>query len=154
MNGKLWVHLAVPEISSPVFCAFWPAMPANMGRHACLANPAQGSVCEILGTQAIKPHKVRTYLERRDPEFEAKWHKSCAFAKRWKSWRWPAAASAEASGRQAIVSYDGKPGMQAIGATAPDLPPKPKRSCGLNRDHEDMRHGTPSLLGLDRSHDR
>jgi hypothetical protein len=47
-------------------------MPANMGRHACLANPAQGSVCEILGTQAIKPHKVRTYLERRDPEFEAK----------------------------------------------------------------------------------
>jgi hypothetical protein len=27
-----------------------------------------------------------------------------------------------------IISYDEKPGMQAIGSTAPDLPPKPGSS--------------------------
>jgi hypothetical protein len=29
-------------------------------------------VCKILGQEAIKPHKVRYYLERRDAEFEQK----------------------------------------------------------------------------------
>jgi transposase len=40
--------------------------------HACLANLAQGTLCKILGAHEIKPHKVRYYLERRDPEFDAK----------------------------------------------------------------------------------
>src|SRR5271165_7013491 len=40
--------------------------------HACLAKLAQGTVCKILNEQAIKPHKVRYYLERRDPEFKQK----------------------------------------------------------------------------------
>jgi transposase len=35
--------------------------------HACLAKLAQGTVCNILNEQEIKPHKVRYYLERRDP---------------------------------------------------------------------------------------
>src|SRR5271165_4486590 len=34
--------------------------------HACLAKLVQGTVCKILNEQAIKPHKVRYYLERRD----------------------------------------------------------------------------------------
>ena len=29
-------------------------------------------MCKILNKQEIKPHKVRYYLERRDPEFKAK----------------------------------------------------------------------------------
>jgi hypothetical protein len=40
--------------------------------HACLATLAQSTVCKIVAAQAIKPHKVRYYLERRDPEFDAK----------------------------------------------------------------------------------
>ena len=40
--------------------------------HACLAKLAQGTVCNILNEQEIKPHKVRYYLERRDPEFKQK----------------------------------------------------------------------------------
>jgi len=32
----------------------------------------QGTVCKILSEQEVKPHKVRYYLERRDPEFKAK----------------------------------------------------------------------------------
>ena len=40
--------------------------------HVCLAQIAQGTVCKILADQEVKPHKVRYYLERRDPAFEAK----------------------------------------------------------------------------------
>ncbi len=34
----------------------------------------------------------------------------------------------------AIVSYDEKPGIQAIATTAPDLPPEPGRHETLTRD--------------------
>ena len=40
--------------------------------HPCLAKLVQGTVCKILNEQEIKPHKVRYYLERRDPEFQQK----------------------------------------------------------------------------------
>jgi transposase len=50
----------------------------------------------------------------------------------------------------AIVSYDEKPGIQAIATTAPDLPPKPGVHVTFARDHEYKRHGTLSLLaGID-----
>ena len=37
--------------------------------YTCLAKLAQGTLCNILNEQEIKPRKVRYYLERRDPEF-------------------------------------------------------------------------------------
>src|ERR1700756_629250 len=40
--------------------------------HACLANLAQGTVCKILDQEEGKPHKVRHYLEQRDPDFAEK----------------------------------------------------------------------------------
>ena len=40
--------------------------------YACLANLAQGTVCKILDQEEVKPHKVRYYLEQRDPEFAEK----------------------------------------------------------------------------------
>ena len=118
--------------------------------HDCLSNLAQGTVCKILGAQAIKPHKVRYYLERRDPEFEVKMAQILCVYKEVEILKAAGAASAEPSERQAIVSYDEKPGMQAIGATAPDLPPKPGVHAAFARDHEYKRHGTLSLLaGID-----
>jgi len=36
------------------------------------ANLAQGTVCKILDQEEIKPHKVRYYLEQRDPDFADK----------------------------------------------------------------------------------
>jgi hypothetical protein len=45
---------------------------------------------------------------------------------------------------------DEKPGIQAIGKVAPDLPPVPGRHPAVGRDYEYKRHGTLSLLaGLD-----
>src|SRR5258707_288903 len=56
----------------------------------------------------------------------------------------------EPSDAVAIVSYDEKPGIQAIANTAPDLPPEPGRHATFARDHEYKRHGTVSLLaGID-----
>ena len=50
----------------------------------------------------------------------------------------------------AIVSYDEKPGIQAIATTAPDLPPVPGVHAAFAREHEYKRHGTVSLLaGID-----
>src|SRR6186997_1894466 len=61
-----------------------------------------------------------------------------------------AAKSRKAIKRVAIVSYDEKPGIQAIATTAPDLPPKPGVHATFARDYEYKRHGTLSLLaGID-----
>ena len=54
------------------------------------------------------------------------------------------------SGSLAIVSYDEKPGIQAIATTAPDRPPLPGTSPTVMRDHEYKRHGTLTLMaGID-----
>jgi transposase len=61
-----------------------------------------------------------------------------------------AAAKQEPSDAVAIISYDEKPGIQAIANTAPDLPPKPGVHATFARDHEYKRYGTVSLLaGID-----
>jgi hypothetical protein len=50
----------------------------------------------------------------------------------------------------AIVSYDEKPGIQAIATTAPNLSPEPGLHATFARDHEYKRNGTVSLLaGID-----
>src|SRR5262245_24997208 len=50
----------------------------------------------------------------------------------------------------AVISYDEKPGIQAIATTAPDLPPTPGVHPTFARDHEYKRHGTVTLLaGID-----
>ena len=61
------------------------------------------------------------------------------------------AAAAKDQGKPVtVVSYDEKPGIQAIANTAPDLPPKPGVHPSFARDFEYKRHGTVSLLaGID-----
>ena len=36
------------------------------------ANLAQGAACKILDQEEVQPHKVRYYLEQRDPDFAEK----------------------------------------------------------------------------------
>ena len=112
--------------------------------HQCLARLAQGTVCKLLGQEEIKPHKVRYYLERRDAEFEPKMAEVLCVYREVQVLK-KAAAKAEKSNKPvAIVSYDEKPGIQAIATTAPDLPPVPGRHASFARDHEYKRHGTPA----------
>jgi transposase len=118
--------------------------------HGCLANLVQGTVCKILDRHEVKPHKVRYYLERRDPEFERKMAQVLCVYREVAILKKAAAAAEKPSESVAIVSYDEKPGLQAIATTAPDLPPVPGTHPGFARDHEYNRHGTLSLLaGID-----
>jgi transposase len=118
--------------------------------HECLANLVQGTVCKILGHEEIKPHKVRYYLERRDAEFERKMAEVLCVYREVQVLKKAAAKSKKPGKPVAIVSYDEKPGIQAIATTAPDLPPAPGTYSTFARDYEYKRHGTLSLLaGID-----
>jgi transposase len=118
--------------------------------HTCLAKLAQGTLCNILNEQEIKPHRVRYYLERRDPEFKQKMAEVLCVYREVKLIKEAAAANQKPSDAVVIVSYDEKPGIQAIATTAPDLPPEPGGHATFARDHEYKRHGTVSLLaGID-----
>src|ERR1700751_2250264 len=119
--------------------------------HDCLGKLAQGTLCIILNGQEIKPHKVRYYLERRDPDFKAKMVEVLCVYREVKLIKEIAAkARKKPSDAVAIISYDEKPGIQAIATTAPDLPPEPGRHPTFARDHEYKRRGTVSLLaGID-----
>src|ERR1700731_1304526 len=122
--------------------------------HGCLANLVQGTVCKILGQEEIKPHKVRYHLERRDVEFEQKMAEVLCVYREVQVLKKAAAKAKKTSNKPrkpvAIVSYDEKPGIQAIATTSPDLPPVPGTYATFSRDHEYKRHGTLSLLaGID-----
>jgi transposase len=118
--------------------------------HACLADLAQGTVCKILDEEEVKPHKVRYYLERRDPEFAKKMAEVLCVYRKVKLLKKAAAASRKPSDAVAVISYDEKPGIQALATTAPDLPPEPGVHPAFARDHEYKRHGTVTLLaGID-----
>ncbi len=114
--------------------------------HPCMASIVQGTVCKILARHEIKPHKVRYYLERRDEAFEAKMADVLCVYREVTVLR----ESRDAATNVAIISYDEKPGIQAIDNTVPDLPPQPGSHPTFARDHEYKRHGTLSLLaGID-----
>src|ERR1700688_1002546 len=140
----------------PTITAEAKAWLVSLGRgpaegHGCLAKLVQGTVCKILNEQEVKPHKVRYYLERRDPEFKAKMAEVLCIYREVKIIKETAAAAKQKpSDAVAIVSYDEKPGIQAIATTAPDLSPEPGLHATFARDHEYKRNGTVSLLaGID-----
>ena len=94
--------------------------------HECLAKLVQGTVCKILGQEEIsEPHKVRYYLERRDAEFEQKMAEVLCVYREVQVLKKAAVKSRKAINRVAIVSYDEKPGIQAVATTAPDCRPSP-----------------------------
>jgi transposase len=118
--------------------------------HGCLSALVQGTVCKILDAQDVKPHKVRYYLERRDPNFKAKMAQVLCVYRQVEVLKKQAAKEGRPNDKVAIVSYDEKPGIQAIATTAPDLPPEPGAHATVTREFEYKRHGTVSLLaGID-----
>ena len=83
--------------------------------HPCLAKLAQGTLCNILNEREIKPHKVRYYLERRDPEFKQKMAEVlCVYREVKLIKETAAAAKQKPSDAVAIISYDEKHRTSAI----------------------------------------
>jgi transposase len=134
-------------------------MPVNTHRwqgHPSLGKLAQGTVCKILAEPQVKPHKVRYYLEKRDPEFGPKMAEILCVYRQVAMLRGQAGSGHNqgqdggGDGSLAIVSYDEKPGIQAIATTAPDRPPLPGTSPTVMRAHEYKRLGTLTLMaGID-----
>lgn len=115
--------------------------------HPSLLKLGRGTVSKILTANEVQPHKIQYYLERRDPEFDAKMVQVLHVYKEVGIWRENGVSPPDLV---AVLSYDEKPGIQAIENTAPDLPPVPGKHATISRDHEYIRHGTLSLLaGID-----
>lgn len=105
-----------------------------------LATISVSKVWNILDTSNIKPHKIRYYLERRDADFEQKMRDVLIVYKQVEL-----ELSKDESSGTVTVSYDEKPGIQAIENVAPDLPPTHTHGY-VGRDYEYKRHGTLTLL--------
>ncbi len=117
--------------------------------HSCLGKAAKATVWRVLNQCEVKPHKVQYYLERRDPEFERKQAEVLIVYQEVRELNARGVDPSAAPG-VVTVSVDEKPGVQAIKATGPELPPVPGRHSGTGRDYEYERLGTLSILaGID-----
>ena len=114
--------------------------------HACLPQLARGTVSKILSRAQLRSHKIEYYLEKRDPEFEQKMaqvlvmYKLVELAHK----RVQARARSGQAPQEPLtvfVSYDEKPGIQAIGWVAADLAPQPGQHAATRREYEYKRNG-------------
>jgi transposase len=164
LADKAWVvHLACTKPKDLGYAAeLWTrkALAAHVRQqapgagHPSLARAAKSTVQRILDEQQLQPHKVKYYLERRDPEFESKMKEVLMVYQEVMVQNQAAAATAAGVAPTVVtVSIDEKPGVQAIENTAPDLPPVPQRHPAVGRDHEYKRHGTLSILASLDLHD-
>ena len=113
--------------------------------HDCLKKLSRGTVSKILNANDLKPHKIRSYLDNHDPEFEKKQREVLLFYKKVEDIINDGDDSDdEGDSHQHYVSYDEKPGIQALENTRPDIRSKEK-GC-VQRDPEYIRHGTLSLM--------
>jgi transposase len=115
--------------------------------YCCLNKLAKGTVSKILNRNKIKPHKIKYYLEKKDPDFDTKMAQVLIFYKTVETYREETTTSKQL---YAFLSYDEKPGIQAIQNIAPDLKPKQYQFAEHARDYEYKRHGTLSFMaGID-----
>jgi transposase len=113
-----------------------------------LSKISRGTISKILRASNVKPHKISSYIAPIDPEFEPK---SAVVLHTYKQVELLQQISKD--GRpldMIIISYDEKPGIQAVENKYKDLMPVAGKYATLSRDHEYIRHGTISLLaGID-----
>jgi transposase len=118
---------------------------ADRNEHQCLSKVSRSKVHDILTEGAIRPHKISYYLEQRDPRFEEKMiDVLCVYKDVEMINRSPDIAGKRES---TTVSFDEKPGIQAIKNIAAQLRPVPGEYPTIGRDYEYKRLGTVSLLG-------
>ena len=116
-----------------------------------LCTITESGVYKILDKSNIKPFRIQYYCERRDPDFEQKMHNVLLVYKQ-------LSLQFDQNGKLLpfeegdiihVLSYDEKPGIQAVANTADDLMPNESNGV-IKRDYEYRRLGTVSLLaGID-----
>src|ERR1017187_6522122 len=118
---------------------------AGEAGHPSLARAAKATVQRILSAQPLHPEKASYYLERRDPNSEAKRGEILLVYQEVALQNKPPSPGGTLP-QVVTVSVDEKPGLQAIANTAADLPPVPDKHSSVARDHEYKRLGTCSIL--------
>ena len=125
---------------------------AEAAGYTRLSTIHKSTVHSILDEAEIKPFRIKYYCENRDPDFDSKMHNvllvykqlSMQFDEDGHLIPW-----AEDKEFVHVLSYDEKPGIQAIATTSEDLLPDERHST-ISRDYEYKRLGTLSLLaGID-----
>ena len=121
---------------------------ADRNEHHCLKKVSRSKVYNMLTEGDIRPHKIRYYLEQRDPRFEEKMidvlcvYKDVEMINQ--------SPDSDQHRESTTVSFDEKPGIQAIKNIAAQLRPVPGWYPTIGRDYEYKRLGTVSLLsGID-----
>ena len=123
---------------------------AENAGHMRLSTISRSGVRNILENAEIKPFKIRYYCEKRDPAFERKMNDILVVYKQ-------VEMQFDEDGNLLpfedikinTISYDEKPGIQAIATTSPDRMPSAEKGY-RQRDYEYIRFGTLSLLaGID-----
>lgn len=125
---------------------------AEEAGHTRLSTISQSKVRTILEEADIKPNKITYYCENRDPDFNQKMHNVLLVYKQ-------LSLQFDENGQLLpfnednqivhVLSYDEKPGIQAIATTSEDLLPNENHKT-ISRDYEYKRLGTVSLLaGID-----
>ena len=119
---------------------------AEAAGYTRLSTIHKSTVNAILDAVDIKPHKITYYCENRDPDFDSKMHNVLLVYKQLEM-QFDEAGKLIVSDDTPVhvLSYDEKPGIQAIAATSDDLMPDEKHST-IRRDYEYKRLGTLSLL--------
>lgn len=139
MAAELWTQKAL---------AGYARKHATQAGHPSLSRAGKATVNRILKNQTLQPHKVKYYLEKRDPAFESKMKEVLLVYK--EVYLQNDSQNTGDKKQLYTVCVDEKPGVQAIANVAPDLPPQPDQYPQIARDHEYKRLGTASILaGID-----
>ena len=113
-----------------------------------LSTIHKSTVHTILDAAEIKPFRIKYYCENRDPQFDEKMHNVLLVYKQL-SFQFDEDGNfipwEEDEEIVHILSYDEKPGIQAIATTSEDLLPDQNNGT-INRDYEYRRLGTLSLI--------
>ncbi len=118
-------------------------------RQPCLSKAGKSTIHRILNEVSIKPHKIKYYLEKRDPDFKEKMAQVLYIYKEVQILN-EKLESGEIERNFTTLSYDEKPGIQATENLSVDLPPIQGKYATWARDYEYRRHRTVSLLaGID-----
>jgi len=118
--------------------------------HPALQNLSRSKLHRILHEGELRPHKIRYYVERRDPAFESKMANVLHVYKEVEIINNGLLRGEVRELGMVTISYDEKPGIQALAVTTADRPPVAGKHSSHLRDYEYKRLGTVSLLaGLD-----
>ena len=133
LAAEVWTHQALASyVRRHAIDAGYPS----------LNRAVKATVQRILSEQDLKPHTVRYYLERRDPDFDRKMREVLLVYRE----VFLNSASPDPDHPVYTVRLDEKPGVQSLGLTASDWAPVPGKHPTVSRDHEYLRLGTASIL--------